>query len=421
MLTLRRAGERGYSDLGWLSSHHTFSFLTYSDPKHNGFCTLRVINDDRVAPGKGFGPHGHRNMEILSYVLEGKLAHKDSMGRQHVVGPNEVQVMSAGTGVIHSEYNGSAAEPLRFLQIWIIPSKTDLEPSYQHFAYSPAEKRGGLRLIAGPERQTHPPSAFIHQDARVYAAVLETGESVAYPIAAGRHAWVQCAAGRIDVNGLALGDGDGVAVSAEPSLSFRGAGEHGGQFLLFDLGRLDGERQPADVNVLVVFYSRYGKAEKLALEAGVGAIQANANIRLRRLEGPADRTTIEADSAWKENLDRMTKDYIVPRPDDPVWADVVILATPADSAAAVETYLATLRAIGSMDGKIAASLAPGDSESALRPVHAAAARAGLIVVPARVDSGDAVASARAYGQRVTRMARALKEPARGSRTSRDQV
>ena len=234
MLTLRKAADRGHSDLGWLSSYHTFSFGSYVDPNHMGFRALRVINDDRVAPGKAFGAHGHRDMEILSYVMEGKLAHKDSMGEAHVLGPNEVQAMSAGTGVIHSEANASATEPTHFLQIWIVPATADVEPSYQQFAYDPVEKRGALRLMAGPDRNTHPRSAFIHQDARMYAAVLGAGDAIDHPIAAGRHAWVQCASGGLEVNGLVLKAGDGVAVSDEPTLLLQGTGG-GGELLLFDL------------------------------------------------------------------------------------------------------------------------------------------------------------------------------------------
>ena len=235
MITLRKAEDRGHSDLGWLSSHHTFSFGAYMDPKHMGFRALRVLNDDRVQPGKGFGAHGHRDMEILSYVLEGTLAHKDSMGEQHVVGPHEVQAMTAGTGVIHSEFNASAKEPVHFFHIWIVPSAEDLEPTYQQFAYEPSEKAGKLRLIAGPEHHTSPPSAVLHQDARMYAAVLGAGESIAYSFVPGRHAWVHCAAGDITVDGLAMKDGDGVAVSDQPSLSLQGAGSRGGELLLFDL------------------------------------------------------------------------------------------------------------------------------------------------------------------------------------------
>jgi len=235
MLTLRKAEERGHTDLGWLNSYHTFSFGGYQDPKHMGFRALRVLNDDRVAAGRGFGAHGHRDMEILSYVLDGGLAHKDSMGEQHVLGPNEVQAMSAGSGVIHSEFNASAKEATHFLQIWIVPSDEDLTPSYQQFAYAPTEKRGALRLIAGPERGTNPSSAFIHQDARMYAAVLGAGESISYVIPPGRHAWVHCATGQIEVNGLGLKEGDGLAVSGEPGLTLRGAGPHESELLLFDL------------------------------------------------------------------------------------------------------------------------------------------------------------------------------------------
>jgi redox-sensitive bicupin YhaK (pirin superfamily) len=235
MLILRKAEERGKSDLGWLTSYHTFSFGGYNDPNHMGFRALRVLNDDRVAPGKGFGAHGHRDMEILSYVLEGKLAHKDSMGEEHVLGPNEVQAMSAGSGVIHSEFNASDTEPTHFFQIWLIPESRGITPSYQQFAYDPGEKRGTLRLIAGPDTHTNPPSAFINQDARMYAAVLGQGQTITFPIAPGRHAWVQGASGQIEVNGVAIKEGDGLAVSDENSLTLLGAGDSGGELLLFDL------------------------------------------------------------------------------------------------------------------------------------------------------------------------------------------
>lgn len=235
MLTLRKAEERGHTDLGWLSSHHSFSFGGYQDPRHMGFRALRVLNDDRVAPGMGFGAHGHRDMEILSYVLEGGLAHKDSMGEQHVLGPDQVQAMCAGSGVIHSEFNASDTEPTHFLQIWITPATEDLTPSYQQFAYPPSEKRGVLRLIAGPDASTDPPSAVIHQDARMYAAVVDAGMSIVYQVAPGRYAWVQCATGAVDVNGLALGAGDGLAVSDETALAFQGAADRPSEFLLFDL------------------------------------------------------------------------------------------------------------------------------------------------------------------------------------------
>ena len=233
MLTLRRAEDRGHSDLGWLSSHHTFSFGGYSDPRHMGFRALRVINDDRVAAGKGFGAHGHRDMEILSYVVDGRLAHKDSMGEAHELGPNEVQAMSAGNGVIHSEYNASDTEPTHFLQIWIMPAEKSIAPSYQQFAYDPAEKRGRLRLMAGPDAQSG--AARIRQDARMYASVLAAGETVTSPLAPGRHAWVQCVTGDAEVNGLAIKAGDGVAVSDEREVVLRGAGASGAELLLFDL------------------------------------------------------------------------------------------------------------------------------------------------------------------------------------------
>jgi redox-sensitive bicupin YhaK (pirin superfamily) len=235
MITLRRAEERGHADHGWLNTYHTFSFASYFDPKHMGFRALRVLNDDRVAPGKGFGAHGHRDMEILSYVLEGSLAHKDSMGEQQVLEPNMVQAMSAGTGVIHSEFNGSHNEPVHFLQIWIVPAVQDVEPSYQQFAYAPDEKQGRLRLIAGPDKKPKEPAAFIYQDARVYASVLGVGKTLEQPIPKGRHAWVHCAQGNITLNGQALKEGDGAAVSEEQALMIAGAGTNGGEFLVFDL------------------------------------------------------------------------------------------------------------------------------------------------------------------------------------------
>ena len=235
MITLRPAEERGHADHGWLNSYHTFSFANYYDPKHMGFRALRVINDDRVAPGKGFGAHGHRDMEILSYVLEGKLAHKDSIGQQEVLLPNMVQSMSAGTGVVHSEFNGSTSEPVHFLQIWIVPAEDDVQPAYQQLAYRPEEKQGRLRLIAGPDKNGSDASAFIHQDARMYACVLTPGQTIEQPIHKGRHAWVHCAQGDITLNGQPMKEGDGAAISEEDALKIAGAGAHGGEFLLFDL------------------------------------------------------------------------------------------------------------------------------------------------------------------------------------------
>jgi len=235
MLTLRPADQRGHADHGWLNSYHTFSFANYHDPKHMGFRALRVLNDDRVAPGRGFGSHAHRDMEIISYVMEGSLAHKDSTGRQEVLEPNMVQAMSAGTGVIHSEFNGSPKQPVHFLQIWIEPAVMDVEPSYQQFAYDPAEKKRRLRLIAGPDKKTSDPAAFIHQDARMFASVLGAGETLEQPIVKGRHAWVHCAQGNITLNGHLLKEGDGVAISEESALQITGLGPAGGEFLLFDL------------------------------------------------------------------------------------------------------------------------------------------------------------------------------------------
>jgi redox-sensitive bicupin YhaK (pirin superfamily) len=232
MINIRRASDRGQADRGWLTSNFTFSFAGYYDPAHMGFRALRVINDDIIAPGKGFGPHAHRDMEILTYVLEGKLRHRDSMGQEHVLGPNEVQAMSAGTGVVHSEFNASETEPVHSLQIWILPGKEDLEPSYQQIGFAPAEKRGRLRLLAAPERSGTEPMTVIGQDARVYAAELERDETVKYKLDSRRHAWIQVARGNISVNGQALHEGDGAAVSEERELLFTGMG---GEFLLFDL------------------------------------------------------------------------------------------------------------------------------------------------------------------------------------------
>jgi redox-sensitive bicupin YhaK (pirin superfamily) len=231
MINIRKARDRGHADRGWLKSRFSFSFADYYDPEHMGFRALRVINDDRIAPGTGFGPHAHRDMEIVTYVLEGKLRHRDSMGQEHVLGPNEVQAMSAGTGVVHSEFNASETEPVHSLQIWILPDREDREPSYQQIGFAPAEKRGRLRLLAAPDRKGSQPMTVIGQDASIYAAELERNETVEYKLGAGRHAWVQVARGTISLNGLSLEKGDGAAVSEEQELLFGGSGE----FLLFDL------------------------------------------------------------------------------------------------------------------------------------------------------------------------------------------
>ena len=235
MLTVRRAADRGHTDLGWLDSYHTFSFGEYRDPGQPGFRALRVLNDDRIAPGKGFGAHGHRDMEILTYVLTGMLAHKDSMSDEQSVVANEVQAMSAGSGVIHSEFNPSLTEPVHLLQIWIEPSVADVAPSYQRTSSAPDDRRGRLQLLARPMQDADPSAVHLHQDARMYAALLDAGDSIEHAIASGRHAWVQCASGEIEVNGLALRQGDGLAVSDEARLTLRGTGSASNELLLFDL------------------------------------------------------------------------------------------------------------------------------------------------------------------------------------------
>jgi redox-sensitive bicupin YhaK (pirin superfamily) len=233
MIMLRPAGQRGHADRGWLNSWFTFSFADYHDPAHMGFRALRVINDDVIAPGKGFGAHAHRDMEIITYMLEGNLAHKDSTGEQHVIGPNTIQAMSAGTGIVHSEFNASENEASHSLQIWIEPAMEDAEPSYQQIAFSPAERRNRFRLLAGPH--PHDGSAVIRQDASVYAAEVSPGDTLHRNIAAGRHAWVQVARGRMVMNGHNLAAGDGAAISDEAELSFTGDGAGPAEFLYFDL------------------------------------------------------------------------------------------------------------------------------------------------------------------------------------------
>jgi redox-sensitive bicupin YhaK (pirin superfamily) len=231
MLTIRKAADRGHADHGWLNSYHTFSFADYYDPAQLGFRALRVINDDRVAPGQGFGSHSHRDMEIISYVLEGALAHKDSMGTDGVLRPGDVQRMSAGTGVVHSEFNGSKTEPVHFLQIWLKPDSKGIAPSYDQKVFSDADKHGRLRLVASPDGADG--SLGINADARVYAGVFDAGQTGDLPLNDGRHAWVHVAQGRVRVNGQALGTGDGVAISDERHLSIEGIDK--GEVLIFDL------------------------------------------------------------------------------------------------------------------------------------------------------------------------------------------
>jgi hypothetical protein len=234
MIVIRPSNERGRADLGWVSSYFTFSFAGYNDPAHMGFRALRVINDDRIAPGRGFGAHAHRDMEILTYMLDGCIAHRDSMGQSRVIAANMLQAMSAGTGVIHSEFNGSQDQASHSLQIWIEPAVKDAEPSYQEITLSPQEKHGRFRLLAAPRGNSHAEATAINQDAFVYTAEVDAGESLAQKLAPGRHAWIQVARGNVSVNGKELSEGDGAAVSDEQDLSFTG-GPGGSEFLLFDL------------------------------------------------------------------------------------------------------------------------------------------------------------------------------------------
>jgi len=231
VLTLRKAADRGYADHGWLDSHHTFSFADYHDPAQMGFRALRVINDDRVAPGQGFGSHSHRDMEILSYVLDGALAHKDSMGADGVLRPGDVQRMSAGTGVVHSEFNGSKTDPVHFLQIWLKPDSPGIAPGYEQKTFPAADKHGRLRLVASPDGAAG--SLRINADARVYAGVFDAGQKADLTLGDGRHAWVQVAEGRVRVNGQELASGDGVAISDERHLTIDGIDK--GEILVFDL------------------------------------------------------------------------------------------------------------------------------------------------------------------------------------------
>ena len=235
MIDIRKSEERGGADRGWVKGRFTFSFADYNDPEHTGFRSLRVLNEDRISPGKGFGPHAHRDMEIISYILEGHLVHRDSMGERHTMGPNEIQLMSAGNGIVHSEFNASETEPLRMMQIWIEPRSEDLPPSYQQIAFSPEEKRGRLRLLAGPEASVGEGAAVINQDVRLFVGEVATGECVRHVLGPGRYAWVQVVRGESSVNGRVLGAGDGAACGSEEELSVVGRGPAGGEVLVFDL------------------------------------------------------------------------------------------------------------------------------------------------------------------------------------------
>jgi hypothetical protein len=231
MITVHRADDRGRTRQGWLDSAHTFSFAEYYDPARMGYRSLRVINEDLVAPCSGFPTHAHRDMEILTWVLEGKLDHKDSLGHGSIVEPGEVQRMTAGTGIRHSEYNASRAEPLHLLQIWIQPERRGLAPEYAQRAFPESERRGRLRLVASHDGAEG--SVTIHQDARVYAGLLESGERVHHPLGRGRHAWLQVTRGDVETNGDRLHAGDGAAIESEDSVEIAADGP--AEVLLFDL------------------------------------------------------------------------------------------------------------------------------------------------------------------------------------------
>lgn len=231
MIKVRLAGERGKTQTSWLDSNHTFSFNRYYDPRHTGFRELLVINEDFVAPGMGFGTHSHGDMEILSYVVAGRLAHKDSTGTSAVIRPGEVQRMTAGTGVSHSEFNPSPTEPTHFLQIWIRPERAGLRPGYEQREFTEEERRGKLRLVAS--REGSDGSVKIHQDVKLFTALLASGGEVSHRLDEGRHAWVQVIKGEVLVNGTPLHEGDGAAISDETSLDIKARED--AEILLFDL------------------------------------------------------------------------------------------------------------------------------------------------------------------------------------------
>lgn len=231
MITIRRSRDRGHAEHGWLESRHTFSFADYHDPEHIGFSVLRVLNEDRVQPGRGFGEHSHRDMEIISVVLEGALEHRDSLGNGSVIRPGDVQVMGAGTGVTHSEFNHSGDEPVHFLQIWVLPNRPGLEPSYAEKHLPVEERRNTLRLAASPNGRNS--SLVLRQDVTMHQALLDAGASVTHRLAERRRAWLQVARGRVQLNGVPLGDGDGAAVSNESVLEIVAATES--DLVLFDL------------------------------------------------------------------------------------------------------------------------------------------------------------------------------------------
>jgi quercetin 2,3-dioxygenase len=230
-MDILRSAERGHADHGWLRSFHTFSFADYYNPERMGFRALRVINEDRVQPGQGFGTHAHQNMEIVSYVLEGEIAHRDSMGTGSVIRPGEVQRMSAGTGVTHSEFNPSKDEPLHFLQIWILPAAQGIKPSYEQKAFPEAARRGKLALVASQDGREG--SLTIHQDVNLYAGLFAAGERARYEVATGRHAWIQVARGSLALAGAPLQAGDAAAVDDPGAIEI--VGKDAAEVLVFDL------------------------------------------------------------------------------------------------------------------------------------------------------------------------------------------
>jgi quercetin 2,3-dioxygenase len=231
MIQVRSAADRGHANHGWLDTYHTFSFASYRDPQHMGFRALRVMNEDVVAPGQGFGTHPHQDMEIVTYVLEGALEHRDSMGNGEVLRPGEFQRMSAGTGITHSEFNPSASEPVHLYQIWLFPERRGIEPSYEQKRFTEEERHNRLRLVAA--RDAAEGSLLIHQDARIFLATLDDGEHVTHTLATGRHAWLQVLRGDVTLNGQQLATSDGAAVSEEDSLTVEANGA--AEVMLFDL------------------------------------------------------------------------------------------------------------------------------------------------------------------------------------------
>ena len=231
MLQFRKADQRGHADHGWLNTFHTFSFAGYRDPQHMGFRSLRVMNEDRVAPSEGFGTHSHQNMEIISYVLSGSLEHKDSMGNGEVLRPGEFQRISAGSGITHSEFNPSSTEPVHFYQIWLLPNASNSDPSYEQKEFTDTEKIGRLRLVASPKGRDG--SLSIHQDANVYLSLVSHADEIVYSLQPGRHAWLQVLSGQLMVNDYSLSTSDGVAISDEPTITIKGTEES--EFMLFDL------------------------------------------------------------------------------------------------------------------------------------------------------------------------------------------